>query len=319
MRTLTTLTPCTVRQNNHEPKKITMRVFVTGATGFVGSVVVQELIQAGHQVLGLSRSDASAKSLIAAGAQVHQGDLQDLESLRRGAASSDGVIHTAFIHDFSKFQENCEIDKHAIEALGSVLAGSDRPLIVTGGTAGLSAPGQVATEDNVIPPNFPFPRVSEQTALALITKGVRASVMRLPQVHDTTKQGLVTFAITLAREKGVSAYIGEGLNRWAAAHVSDVARLYRLALEKQEAGARYHAVAEEGVCMKDIAETIGRGLKVPVKSISPEEAQTHFGWLGMFAAHDLRASSAQTRKKLGWHPTGPGLLADLEQMHYSIS
>ena len=305
-----------VNRINHESKEINMRIFVTGATGFVGSAVVQELIKAGHQVLGLARSEAAAKSLAATGAKVHRGSLEDLDSLRSGVAASEGVIHLGFIHDFSKFQANCEIDKQAIEALGSVLAGSDRPLIVTGGTAGLGAPGQVVTEDNVIPPNFPFPRVSEQTALALIPKGVRASVMRLPQVHDTVKQGLVTYAIAIAREKGVSAYIGEGLNRWAAAHVSDVARLYRLALEKHETGARYHAVAEEGVRMKDIAETIGRGLKVPVKSISPEEAQAHFGWFGMFAAHDLRASSAQTQKKLGWHPIGPGLIADLEQMNY---
>jgi nucleoside-diphosphate-sugar epimerase len=177
--------------------------------------------------------------------------------LKRGATASDAVTHLAFIHDFSKFQENCEIDKHAIEALGSVLVGSDRPLIVAAGTAGLAGPGQVATEDDVVPPNFPFPCVSEQTALSL--KGVNASVMRLPQVHDTIKQGLVTYLIAMAREKGVSAYIGEGRNRWAAAHVSDVARLYRLALEKHEAGARYHAVAEEGVPLRDIAETIGRG------------------------------------------------------------
>ena len=231
-----------------------------------------------------------------------------------GAATSDGVIHSAFIHDFSKFKENCEIDKRAIEALGSVLAGSDRPLIVTSGTAGLAAPGQVATEDHAVPPNFPFPRVSEQTALAL--KGVSASVMRLPQVHDTVKQGLVTYLIAVAREKGVSAYVGEGRNRWAAAHVSDVARLYRLALEKHEAGAKYHAVAEEGVPMRDIAETIGRGLKVPVVSLSPEKAAAHFGWLAMFAGLDMPASSAQTQQRLGWHPTGPGLIADLEKMRY---
>jgi nucleoside-diphosphate-sugar epimerase len=294
-----------------------MRIFVTGATGFVGSPVVQELIKAGHQVLGLARSAAAAQSLSVAGAKAHRGSLENPDSLRSGAAASDGVIHLGFIHDFSKFQENCEIDRCAIEALGSVLAGSDRPLIVTGGLAGLSAPGRIATEDSVIPQNFPLPRVSEQTALALIPQGVRASVMRLPQVHDTMKQGLVTFAIAIAREKGVSAYVGEGLNRWAAAHVSDVARLYRLALEKNETGAKYHAVAEEGVRMKDIAEAIGRGLKVPVKSMSSEEAQAHFGWLGMFAAHDLQASSAQTQKKLGWHPTGPGLIADLEQMDYA--
>jgi nucleoside-diphosphate-sugar epimerase len=291
-----------------------MRIFVTGATGFVGSAVVPEIIKAGHQVLGLTRSDAGAKSLSAAGAQVHRGELTDLESLRKGAAMSDGVIHLAFIHDFSKFQENCEIDRRAIEALGSVLAGSNRPLVVTTGTAGLGAPGQLATEDTDVPPNFPYPRVSEQTALSL--KGVKASVVRLPQVHDPVKQGLVTYLIAVAREKGVSAYVGEGRNRWSAAHVSDVARLYKLVLENNEAGAKYHAVAEEGVSMRDIAEAIGRGLKIPAKSVSPEEAQSHFGWLAMFATHDLQASSAITRKKLGWNPTGPGLIADLEQMRY---
>jgi len=293
-----------------------MKIFVTGATGFIGSAVVKELIGAGRQVLGLARSDSSAKSLIAAGAEVHRGSLEDLESLRSGAAVSDAVIHTAFVHDFSKFAENCEIDKHAIEALGSVLEGSERPFIVTSGTAGLAAPGQVATEDNNIPPNFPFPRVSEQMALALVPKGVKASVMRLPQVHDTTKQGLVTYLIAVAREKGVSAYVGEGRNRWSAAHVLDVARLYRLALEKHEAGAKYHAVAEEGVAMRDIAEAIGRGLKVRVVSLSPEQAQGHFGWLSMFASNDLQASSAQTRRKLGWNPTGPGLIADLQRLSY---
>jgi nucleoside-diphosphate-sugar epimerase len=295
----------------------TMKIFVTGATGFIGSAVVKELIGAGHQVLGLSRSDAGAKSLVAAGAQVHRGDLTDLESLRSGAAMSEAVIHTAFVHDFSKFAENCEIDRRAIETLGSMLQGSERPFIVTSGTAGLAAPGQVATEDNNIPPNFPFPRVSEQMALALVPKGVKASVMRLPQVHDTTKQGLVTYLIAVAREKGVSAYVGEGGNRWSAAHVLDVARLYRLALEKHEAGAKYHAVAEEGVAMRDIAEAIGRTLKVRVVSLSPEQAQAHFGWLSTFASNDLRASSAQTRRKFGWNPTGPGLIADLERLSYS--
>jgi nucleoside-diphosphate-sugar epimerase len=291
-----------------------MRIFVTGATGFIGSAVVAELIKAGHQVLGLTRSDAGAKSLTAAGAEAHRGELTDLESLRKGAEMSDGVIHLAFIHDFSKFRENCEIDRRAIEALGSVLAGSNRPLIVTTGTAGLGAPGQLATEDIDVPPNFPYPRVSEQAALSL--KGVKASVVRLPQVHDSVKQGLVTYLIALAREKGVSAYVGDGRNRWSAAHVSDVARLYRLVLEKNGAGAKYHAVGEEGVSMRDIAEAIGRGLKIPVKSVSPEEAQSHFGWLAMFASHDLQASSTKTRKDLGWNPTGPGLIADLEQMRY---
>jgi nucleoside-diphosphate-sugar epimerase len=292
-----------------------MRVFVTGATGFIGSAVVPELLKAGHQVLGLTRSDAGAKALAAAGAEVHRGSLEDLESLRRGAADSDGVIHLAFIHDYSKFKENCEIDKRAIEALGSVLAGSDRPLIVASGTGGLSAPGQVATEEHVVPAKSPFPRVSEQTALSL--KGVSASIMRLPQVHDTVKQGLVTYAIAVAREKGVSAYVGNGANRWPAAHISDVGHLYRLALEKHEAGAKYHAVAEEGVPLREIAEVIGRGLKVPVKSIRPEEAPAHFGWLGMFASLDFPASSTITREKLGWHPTGPRLIADLIRMNYS--
>jgi nucleoside-diphosphate-sugar epimerase len=291
-----------------------MRIFVTGATGFIGSAVVPELIKAGHQVLGLTRSDPGVKALTAEGAQAHRGELADLESLRQGAAMSDGVIHLAFVHDFSKFQENCEIDRRAIEALGSVLAGSNRPLIVTTGTAGLGAPGELATEDMDVPPNFPYPRVSEQAALAL--KDVNASVVRLPQVHDTVKQGLVSYLIALAREKGFSAYVGEGRNRWSAAHVSDVARLYSLVWDKNEAGAKYHAVGEAGVSTRDIAESIGRGLKIPVKSITPQEAQSHFGWLAMFATHDLQASSAITRKKLGWNPTGPGLIADLEQMRY---
>jgi nucleoside-diphosphate-sugar epimerase len=293
-----------------------MRIFVTGATGFVGTATVKELTSAGHKVLGMARSDEGAKSLGAIGADIHRGSLEDLDSLRKGAAASDAVIHLGFVHDFSRFQENCEIDKRAIEALGSVLAGSNRPLVVTSGLAGLAAPGQLTTEDNVIPSNFPFPRVSEQTALSLVAKGVNASVMRLPQVHDTNKAGLVTYLIAVAREKGVSAYLAEGRNRWAAAHVLNVAHLYRLALEKHETGARYHAVAEEGVAVRDIAETIGKGLKVPVISLSPEESQAHFGWLSVFAGSDLAASSAQTRKKLGWNPTGPALIADLERMRY---
>ena len=293
-----------------------MRVFVTGATGFIGSAIVQELIEAGHQVLGLARSEASAKALTAAGAQVHRGDLNDLESLRIGASSADGVIHLGFIHDFSEFDENCKIDKRAIEAMGEVLAATNRPLIVAAGLGGLSAPGQIATENDVPSPDFPFPRVSEQTAMALLAKGVSSAVMRLPQVHDTVKQGLVTLLIAVAREKGVSAYVGDGQARWAAAHVLDVARLYRLALENHEPGARYHAVAEEGVRLRDIAEAIGRGLKIPAVSISPEEAPAHFGWMSMFAAHGIMASSALTRKRLGWQPTGPRLIADLEQMRY---
>jgi nucleoside-diphosphate-sugar epimerase len=292
-----------------------MRVFVTGATGFIGSAVVPELIKAGHQVLGLTRSEAGAKALAAAGAEVHRGDLEDLESLRSGAAASDGVIHLAFIHDFSKFKENCEIDGRAIEALGSALAGSDRLLIVSAGI-GPWKPGGLTTEDIDPPAQSPMPRVSEQSALALASKGVKAAVMRLPQVHDTVKQGLVTYRIAVAREKGVSAYVNDGLNRWPAAHVSDTALLYRLALEKHTAGAKYHAVDEEGVPLRDIAKVIGRGLKVPVVSLSAEEAAAHFGWLGMFVGLDLSASSAQTRERLDWHPTGPGMISDLERMDY---
>jgi nucleoside-diphosphate-sugar epimerase len=303
-------------QSVNQKRSFNMRIFVTGATGFIGTPTVKELISAGHKVLGLAHSDAGVKSLASIGADVHRGSLEDLDSLRKGATASEAVIHLGFVHDFSKFQENCEIDKRAIEALGSVLAGSDRPLLVTSGLAGLAAPGQLTTEDNVIPPDFPFPRVSEQTALALASKGVNVSVVRLPQVHDTNKAGLVTYLIALAREKGVSVYVGEGRNRWAAAHVLDVAHLYRLALEKHETGAKYHAVAEEGVAVRDIAETIGKGLKVPVTSLSPEEAQAHFGWLGVFAGNDLAASGAQTRKKLGWNPARPGLIADLERMRY---
>jgi len=292
-----------------------MRVFVTGATGFIGSATVQELIQAGHKVLGLTRSDAGAQALVTAGAEVHRGSLEDLESLRSGAAQSDGVIHTAFIHDFTKFKENCEIDGRAIETLGDALAGSNRPLIVSSGIGAL-APGRLATEDMEVIFNPAMPRVSEQTGLAQVARGVNVSVVRLPQVHNTVKQGLITYAVQLAREKGVSAYIGDGLNRWAAAHVLDVAHLYKLALEKHEAGSRYHAVGEEGVSMREIAEVVGRGLKVPVVSLSPEEAAAHFGWLALFAGLDMPASSAQTQQKLGWRPTGPGLIADLEQMRY---
>lgn len=296
-----------------------MRVFVTGASGFIGSAIVQELIAAGHQVLGLARSDASAKSIAAAGAEVHRGDLEDLESLHSGAANSDGVIHTAFNHDFSKFAAICEADRRAIEALGSALVGSDRPLIVTSGTGmARRATGSLATEDD-LPASGPnaIPRVaSEEAAASLAARGVRVSVVRLPQVHDTVKQGLITYLIGLAREKGVSAFVGDGQNRWAAVHLLDTALLYRLALEKRIAGARYHAVGEEGVPCRDIAEVIGRGLKVPVVSKSPEEAAAHFGWLGHFAGLDMPASSAQTQERLGWHPTGPGLIADLERMRY---
>ena len=291
-----------------------MRVFVTGATGFIGSRVVRELVGAGHQVLGLTRSDSGANALIAAGAQVHRGDLKDLESLRSGAAQSDAVIHTAFQHDWSNFPESCEMDKLAIEAIGSVLQGSSRPFIVSSGVG--VAQGRAATEDDPPLSSPSLPRVSEVTALALTDRGVHASVMRLPQVHDTVKQGLVTYLIAVAREKGVSAYIGEGRNRWPAAAVLDVAQLYRLALEKGTAGARYHAVAEEGVPLKEIATAIGHGLNVPVISISQEQAPEHFGFLRFFAGRDAHTSSAQTRARLGWNPAGPSLLTDLGNMRY---
>ena len=295
-----------------------MRVFVTGATGFVGSAVVQELVKAGHEVLGLARSEAAARSLTAAGAIVHRGELEDLESLRSGAALSDGVIHTAFIHDFSKFKENCEIDRRAIETLGGVLAGSNRPLVITSGTGmGNTVPGVPASEDN-FNAQHPNPRsASELAGIAVAERGVNVAVVRLPQVHDRDKQGLVTYSIALAREKGISAYIGDGLNRWPAVHRLDAAPVYRLALEKGIAGARYHAVSEEGVTARAIAEAIGRGLKVPVVSKSPGEAAAHFGWLAMFAGMDMPASSALTQQRLGWHPTDqPGMIADLEQMDY---
>jgi len=299
-----------------------MRVFVTGATGFIGSRVVPELIGAGHQVLGLARSDAGAQSLVAAGAEVHRGDLEDLKSLRSGAAAADAVIHTAFQRfqhfrdDWARFAENCELDKRAIEAIGAVLEGSNRPFIVTSGVG--VAQGRAATEhDPPIPPSATYPRASEATAVALMERGLHASVMRLPQVHDTVKQGLVTALVATARARGISAYVGDGLNRWPAAHVVDAARLYRLALEKGTAGARYHAVAEEGVPLKDIATVIGRSLNLPVISISPEQAKEHFGFLGSFAGWDAQTSSAQTRAKLGWNPTGPNLLTDLGNMRYA--
>jgi nucleoside-diphosphate-sugar epimerase len=296
-----------------------MRDFVTGATGFIGSAIVRELIDAGHQVLGLARSDAGAKSLVEAGAQVHLGDLEDLDSLRSGASKSDAVIHTAFNHDFSKYVANCETDRHAIEALGSSLAGSDRPLIVTSGTGmASSGPGTLSTENDPPASSKVIPRAASEEAVgAVADRGIRTAIVRLPQVHDTGKQGLVSYAIHLAREKGVAAYVGDGLYRWPAAHRLDSAHLYRLALEKASAGARYHAVAEEGVSVREISEAIGRGLNVPVVSITPQEAQGHFGWLAAFVGWDIPASSAQTRKQLGWNPTGPSLLTDLKNMRYS--
>jgi nucleoside-diphosphate-sugar epimerase len=292
-----------------------MRVFVTGATGFIGTALVPELIGAGHLVLGLARSDAGAAALTAAGAEIHRGSIEDLDSLKSGAAAADAVIHLAFNHDFSRWAENSEADRRVIEAIGSVLAGSDKPFIVSSGTAAAHTPGRLTTEED--PPNSPIPRVaSEHAADAAAAKGARVMVMRLAQIHDPVKQGLITPLVAIALEKGVSAYVGDGGNCWPAAHVSDVAHLYRLALEKGVAGARYNAVAEEGVPMRKIAEAIGRGLKMPAVSITPEEAEAHFGWLGQLAGFDIPASSALTQERLGWHPTGPGLISDLERMRY---
>lgn len=290
-----------------------MRVFVTGATGFVGSAIVRELIDRGHRVLGLARSDASAQSLVAAGAMVHRGDLEDLESLRTGAAMSDGVIHTAFNHDFSQYHANCEADRHAIETLGSALINSDRPFIATAGI-GAVTPGRPATEDDPPIPSSIFPRnASEEAAASLAARGVRVSLIRLPQVHDPQKQGLVSYLIDVAREKRVSAFVGDGANRFPAVHRLDASHLYTLALEKGAARARYHAVAEEGVPVRDIAEAIGRGLNLPVVTLSAEQATEHFGWLALFAGIDCPASSAQTQDQLGWHPVQQGLVADLDQ------
>jgi nucleoside-diphosphate-sugar epimerase len=294
-----------------------MRIFVTGATGFVGSAIVPELLKAGHQVIGMTRSDAGAQALADAGAEVHRGTLEDVGSLRSGAAKADGVIHTAFDHDFSRFVENCEKDKRAIAALGSALAGSDRPLIITSGTGvGIARPGEPATED-VFNIHHPNPRIaSELAGNELLDAGVNVSVVRLPQVHNPLKQGLITPLIGMIREKGVAAYVGDGSNRWAAGHLSDVARLYRLAVEAGERGARYHAVGEEGVSSKEIIEALGRGLKLPVVSIAPDEAAAYFGWMAMFAGLDMPASSAWTQARLDWHPTGPTLIADLDEARY---
>lgn len=298
-----------------------MRVFVTGATGFVGSAVVRELLSAGHQVLGLSRSDAGAVSLQVVGAEVHRGSLDDFASLKAGAAEADAVIHTGFNHDFSKYKENCEADRLVIAAFGYELAGSDRPLLVTSGT-GLLQLGRPAAEDDLPNAGSPvIPRVATEEAVAEIAeRGVKVSLIRLPpSVHGTGDHGFVPILIAKARETSISAYVGNGENRWPAVHRLDAAKVYRLALERTVAEPRYHAVAEEGVPFREIAGIIGRRLGLPVVSKSQEEASAHFGWFAHFAGMDSPASSAKTQTWLNWQPTRPGLLADLDQEAYFAS
>jgi nucleoside-diphosphate-sugar epimerase len=294
-----------------------MRIFVTGASGFVGSAVVRELLGAGHRVLGLVRSDEAAAALTAQGAEAQRGTLEDLDSLRAGAAAADGVIHTAFNHDFSRFADNCALDRRAIEALGETLKGFGRPLVVTSGLAHL-ARGRLALETD-LPPVDPqaYPRVSEATAMGFLNQGVRAMAVRLaPTTHGVGDHGFVPYLIRFAREAGFAAYVEDGQNRWSAVHRLDAAALFRLAVERGEAGARYHAVAEEGLPFRQIAEAIGRGLGLPVRSLTREEAAVHLKWLAGFAALDMPASSAWTRGQLGWVPTGPGLMADLAGVEY---
>jgi nucleoside-diphosphate-sugar epimerase len=294
-----------------------MRVFVTGATGFIGTELVKELIGLGHQVRGLTRSDAGVEQLKTVSAEVHRGDLRDLDCLRSGARGMDAVVNLAFNHDdFSKFAQNAKDEIQAIEALGSVLE-PGKLLVVTSGV-GPGAPGQVRKESDPPTDSPAMPRRPEQAAQAVAAEGVHVAIVRLPQVHDTRKQGLVTMLIHIARQKGVSAYVGDGANRWAAAPLKDVAHLYRLAVEKSGPGVTtYHAVQEEGVSLRDIAETIGKGLKVPVVSIPAEKAVEHFGmFFGHAATQDMPGSSEWTRKTLGWEPTGPGLIEDLANMKY---
>jgi nucleoside-diphosphate-sugar epimerase len=293
-----------------------MRVFLTGGTGFIGSFLVPELINSGHHVVALCRSDAGAEVLTRAGAEVFRGDVKQLDRLRTAAESVDGVIHAAFKYDFSNLKQNSEDDRKVIQTLGEVLAGSDRPLLIASGTdlsrSKTGAP-VVETDDHITSVEFSR-AASEEAADVLIANGGRVIVMRLPQVHDTRMQGRVTYYIQTARQKGRVAYVGEGKNRWPAVHVSDVVRLFRLALEKGQAGARYNAVGEEGVAFRDIAETVAARLKIPVESIAREEAPEYFGWLAHLATRDLPASSVLTRQQLGWLPTGPDLLTDLRNL-----
>lgn len=292
-----------------------MRVFVTGATGFIGSVVVQDLIAAGHQVVGLARSDASAKTLESIGAEVLRGSLDDLDSLKRGAAESDGVIHCAFIHDYSDYDGSSKKDHLAVQTLGAALEGTNRPLIITSGTLGLglSSLGRTATEQDKVNSALLIRHVSEDIALSFSSKGVRSSIIRLPQVHDKGDHQFIPILIGIAREKGVSAYIGEGVNRWPSVHRADAAHLYKLVLEKGTAGAIYHGVADEGTPFRDIAQAIGKLLDVPVVSKPIEEAVDHFGWLGNLFGVDNPTSSKHTQRELDWHPSGISLLTDIEE------
>lgn len=292
-----------------------MRVFVTGATGFIGTAVVGELLQAGHQVLGLARSDASAKALETMGAEVQRGSLEDLDSLHHGASKADGVIHLAFIHDFSQYEAAGVTDKEAIEALGGALAGSNRPLIVTSGTNGIQPAGDLITEDD---DSIGFPRRSEVTALAQAARGVRACVVRLPpSVHGEGDSAFVPALIDIARKNGVSAYVGEGKNRWSAVHVLDAAGLFRLALEKGVPGARYNAVTDEGIPVRELADLIGQQLQLPVRSITPEESAGHFGWMSRFIVLNAPTSSKKTRQVLGWQPSHPTLLDDMRRNYFN--
>ncbi|MBP1849876.1 SDR family oxidoreductase [Rhizobium halophytocola] len=294
-----------------------MRIFVTGASGFIGSRVVTALIGAGHQVIGMTRSEAGAESLKAAGAEPYHASLEEPDTLLGAVDKADGVIHLAFDHDFSRFVENCQKDARVIAALGQALKGSDRPMLITSGT-GIGSPsdGGPARED-IFNTDHPNPRIaSEMAGNALLDEGVNLSVVRLPQVHDPVRQGLISPLLDIVREKGVSGYVGEGRNRWPAGHVEDVAQVYRLAIERAVAGARYHAVAEEGIPARDIAEALARGMKVEAVSVAPEDVQAHFGWMGIFVGLDMQATSEWTRQTLGWNPTGPTLLEDLAAMRY---
>ena len=295
-----------------------MRVFVTGATGFIGSRIVRELLGAGHEVLGLARSEATASALEEAGAEAHHGTLEDPASLARGAAEADAVIHTAFDHDFSRFAENCQKDYRAITAMADAVVGTKRPIVITSSTGiGNTKPGEPALE-RVIDWSHALPRIAgEKAAAEAAEKGVSVITVRLPQVHDAVRQGIISFLIEVSKAKGLAAYVGEGQNRWPAVHVDDAARLYRLALERNEPGARYHGVAEDGISLRRIAETIGAELGVPVASVTSEQAPAQFGWFAPFMRMDMIASSEWTRANLNWTPAGPDLVTDLKNMDYS--